>query len=775
MLLRIFTVNELDVATDGFAASRFIGSGGCGRVYRGVLASGETVAVKRWSGGTSQPGDSLMELMNELHTLGHIAHRNLLPVLGFVCQPPDIMLVTPHMARGSLHDALHGAGSAAAGLDAAWRVSFLLDMARGVQSLHAANIVHRDVRSANVLIGDDGRAVLADAGVARRLIADAAAAAAATGTRVIGTDGYLDPEYQHTSTLTYKSDVFSIGVVILEMLTGKPARDPSAVPPLLWRRFHSISRADDLDQRVRWLVTEAAQCWSSGAAGAGVTATIALLASLALQATAELSASRPSVDVVIASLEETQRKGGEGEDAEDVRICMVCFAKPRAVRFDCGHMTTCEDCIASWPGCLVCNHSTGVDRNLEANPRDLTYIASPPVGNDPPGPNDVPAPAAELDELSVLLAELRLGAFETKLRDFGVATPDDLPDVEDAELGEMGVKLVKVRQLRRAVCAMVGGGGEEALAPFLRELRLVDFAAKLRDLGVATPGDLADVEDAELAEMGVKPFKMRHLRRVLCAVAGGGGEDSANELITFLAELRMAECAVTLIIFGIATLDDLAEVEDAELAEMGIRPLKLRQLRRALIHPDETILRLWRDQCPALQRLWPANTDVSTWKGVVFAKTDAADTSRWSQRVVTINVEGQLGDATEVPAALGGLGALRELNLSRNQLTCVPTALGALTALSELQLPGNRLTSVPAELGNLTALKLLDLNGNNLTSVPAALGKLPALTQLYLYGNQMSLDGKDLTSLPVEIRNIATLLPILFQITPDKELNFPCE
>jgi leucine-rich repeat protein SHOC2 len=92
-----------------------------------------------------------------------------------------------------------------------------------------------------------------------------------------------------------------------------------------------------------------------------------------------------------------------------------------------------------------------------------------------------------------------------------------------------------------------------------------------------------------------------------------------------------------------------------------------------------------------------------------------------------------------------------------------------------LQLPGNRLTSVPAELGNLTALKLLDLNGNNLTSVPAALGKLPALTQLYLYGNQMSLDGKDLTSLPVEIRNIATLLPILFQITPDKELNFPCE
>ena len=215
MLLRIFTVNELDVATDGFAASRFIGSGGCGRVYRGVLASGENVAVKRWSGGTSQSADSLTELMNELHTLGQISHRNLLPVLGFVCQPPDLMLVTPHMARGSLHDTLHGADGAAARFDAACRVSFLLDMAHGVQSLHAANIVHRDVKSANVLIADDGQAVLADAGVARRLRADAEAAAAVTGTRVIGTDGYMDPEYEDTMQLSYKSDVFSVGVVIL--------------------------------------------------------------------------------------------------------------------------------------------------------------------------------------------------------------------------------------------------------------------------------------------------------------------------------------------------------------------------------------------------------------------------------------------------------------------------------------------------------------------------------------------------------------------------------
>jgi hypothetical protein len=603
MFLRVFTVSELDAATNGFAASRFIGAGGCGRVYRGVLASGENVAVKRWSGGTSQPADSLTELMNELHTLGQISHRNLLPVLGFVCQPPDLMLVTPHMARGSLHDALHGTDGAAARFDAACRVSFLLDMALGVQSLHAANIVHRDVKSANVLIGDDGRALLADAGVARRLRADADDVAAATGTRIMGTDGYLDPEYQHTSALSYKSDVFSVGVVILEMLTGKPARDPSAVPPLLWGRFRSVSRADDLDQRVRRLASEAAECWSGDAALAGVTI---MLASLALQATAESSESRPSVVGMIASLEAMQREGGEVEDDEDVRMCMVCFAKPRSLRFDCGHMTTCEECVARWPHCLVCNHSTGVDLNLEANPRDPTYMVSPPLRNAPPGANDVQTPATEPDELSAYLVALRLGAQAVDLRAFGVVTPEDLADVEDAELLEMGIKPLKMRQLRRASCAMVGGGGEEALAPFLAELRLVDFEVNLRDLGVATPDDLADVEDAELFEMGVKPITIRHLRRVLCALVDGGDggdEQGADELGPFLAELRMDDCAVKLREIGVATPDDLSEMEDAELVALGARPLKVRQLRKALASSDKGILRLWRDQCPALRNL----------------------------------------------------------------------------------------------------------------------------------------------------------------------------
>jgi serine/threonine protein kinase len=189
-------------------------------VFRGTLASVDgpvDVAVKRWTVGTDAHF-SHTALLNELSTLGRIAHPNILPVRGFAYEPPELMLVTLHMPRGSLHDALHGSNTAAGvtaagavaaavGLDAVWRLSFLLGLARGIQTLHAVNFVHRDVKSANVLIGDDGCAVLADTGVARRMREDADATAAAEGTRPIGTDGYVDPEYQHTWELTYKSDV----------------------------------------------------------------------------------------------------------------------------------------------------------------------------------------------------------------------------------------------------------------------------------------------------------------------------------------------------------------------------------------------------------------------------------------------------------------------------------------------------------------------------------------------------------------------------------------
>jgi len=138
-------------------------------------------------------------------------------------------------------------------------------------------------------------------------------------------------------------------------------------------------------------------------------------------------------------------------------------------------------------------------------------------------PAEVPAPASE-DKLAKFIAEFQLEEFEATLRDFGVAKPSDLADVTDMEFGKIGIKPLKVRKLRRAVYALVGGD-EVELAPFLTDLRLGNFEAELREFGVVTPDDLADVKDAELSEMGVKPLKVRQLRQALKARGSTRGEE----------------------------------------------------------------------------------------------------------------------------------------------------------------------------------------------------------------------------------------------------------
>ena len=176
----VYAIGELEAATNGFDITRIIGRGGCGEVFRGILSSsGEAVAVKRWVVRTVQDYDSLF---NEINTHAAVTHDNLLSILGFAQRRGQVMLVSPYMARGSLHAALHATPPATQLNAAAERVSFLRHLASGISALHEAHIVHRDVKSANVLIGDDGRAVLADAGLARRMRVGADESAAATRT-----------------------------------------------------------------------------------------------------------------------------------------------------------------------------------------------------------------------------------------------------------------------------------------------------------------------------------------------------------------------------------------------------------------------------------------------------------------------------------------------------------------------------------------------------------------------------------------------------------------
>ena len=179
---------------------------------------------------------------------------------------------------------------------------------------------------------------------------------------------------------------------------------------------------------------------------------------------------------------------------------------------------------------------------------------------------------------------------------------------------------------------------------------------------------------------------------------------------------------------------------------------------------DEGVLWVWRARCPELRALWNENEPVTAWAGVTFGEAGGASqddddddhsddavsvNNSDAGRVVQIKLE-RKGLTGDVPAALGGLTALRYLDLSSNRLTSVPAALGGLTALIHLNLTNNRLTSVPEELGGLTALTELWLNNNRLTSVPAALGGLTALMGLGLGGNR-------LTSVPAEWEEGGTL------------------
>jgi len=154
---------------------------------------------------------------------------------------------------------------------------------------------------------------------------------------------------------------------------------------------------------------------------------------------------------------------------------------------------------------------------------------------------------------------------------------------------------------------------------------------------------------------------------------------------------------------------------------------------------DVFALRTWRAMCPELQERWSEAAQPEDWEGVTMD----------NGRVARLLLE-DFGLTGAVPAEIGRLSALRDLDLGGNQLTSLPAEIGRLTSLEGLSLIGNRLTSVPAEIGQLTALEELGLSGNQLTSLPAEIGQLTSLKELNLIGNL-------LTSLPAEIGQLTSL------------------
>ncbi|XP_052197529.1 proline-rich receptor-like protein kinase PERK7 [Diospyros lotus] len=216
-----FTYDELAAATSGFSQANVLGQGGFGYVHKGVLPNGKEVAVKSLKMGS---GQGEREFQAEVEIISRVHHRHLVSLVGYCISDGQRMLVYEFVPNKTMEFHLHGKGQPIMLWSTRMRIA--LGSAKGLGYLHEdchPRIIHRDIKAANILLDNNFEAMVADFGLAK-LSSDNYTH---VSTRVMGTFGYLAPEYASSGKLTEKSDVFSFGVMLLELITGRRPVDPS--------------------------------------------------------------------------------------------------------------------------------------------------------------------------------------------------------------------------------------------------------------------------------------------------------------------------------------------------------------------------------------------------------------------------------------------------------------------------------------------------------------------------------------------------------------------
>ncbi|KAL3509123.1 hypothetical protein ACH5RR_028524 [Cinchona calisaya] len=228
--LQVFTFKQLHSATSGFGKSNIIGHGAFGSVYRGVLQNGRKVAIKLMDQAGKQGEE---EFKVEVEILSRLHSPYLLLLIGYCSESNHKLLVYEFMANGGLQEHLYpinGSNNVSSSLDWETRLRIALEAAKGLEYLHehvSPPIIHRDFKSSNILLDRNFHAKVSDFGLAK-LGSDKAGGHVST--RVLGTQGYVAPEYALTGHLTTKSDVYSYGIVLLELLSGRVPVDTKRPP-----------------------------------------------------------------------------------------------------------------------------------------------------------------------------------------------------------------------------------------------------------------------------------------------------------------------------------------------------------------------------------------------------------------------------------------------------------------------------------------------------------------------------------------------------------------
>ncbi|XP_021905852.1 G-type lectin S-receptor-like serine/threonine-protein kinase At4g27290 isoform X2 [Carica papaya] len=220
MELPLFNLDTLVTATNDFSMDHKLGEGGFGPVYKGMLVDGREIAVKRLSRSS---GQGLNEFKNEVKLIAKLQHRNLVKLLGCCIQGDEKMLIYEYMPNKSLDSFIFDKTKGKL-LDWSWRFQIICGIARGLLYLHQDSrlrIIHRDLKASNILLDKEMNPKISDFGLARTFGGDQSEGSTK---RVVGTYGYMAPEYAADGLFSVKSDVFSFGVLLLEIISGRKNR-----------------------------------------------------------------------------------------------------------------------------------------------------------------------------------------------------------------------------------------------------------------------------------------------------------------------------------------------------------------------------------------------------------------------------------------------------------------------------------------------------------------------------------------------------------------------
>ncbi|XP_009149280.1 LEAF RUST 10 DISEASE-RESISTANCE LOCUS RECEPTOR-LIKE PROTEIN KINASE-like 1.2 isoform X2 [Brassica rapa] len=265
--VRLFSYEELEEATSNFDPSKELGDGGFGTVYYGKLKDGRSVAVKRLYDNNIKRAE---QFRNEVEILTGLRHPNLVSLFGCSSkQSRELLLVYEYVANGTLADHLHGPQANPSLLPWSTRLKIAVETASALKYLHASKIIHRDVKSNNILLDRNFNVKVADFGLSRLFPMDKTHVSTAPQ----GTPGYVDPDYHLCYQLSKKSDVYSFAVVLMELISSLPAVDITrtrqeinlsnmAVVKIQSHKLHEMvdpSLGFDTDTRVRETVIAVAE------------------------------------------------------------------------------------------------------------------------------------------------------------------------------------------------------------------------------------------------------------------------------------------------------------------------------------------------------------------------------------------------------------------------------------------------------------------------------------------------------------------------------------